>query len=69
MKSKFLKISICVLPLIISVSSCSDLRQAVGKEKVIPDEFSVMKVPSLLIPPGYNIDPEVFQNKNSYCIK
>ncbi len=65
MKSKFLKISVCFLPLIISVSSCSDFRQAVGKEKVIPDEFSVMTVPSLLIPPGYNIDPEVFKNKNS----
>ena len=65
MKSKFLKISVCFLPLIISVSSCSDFRQALGKEKVIPDEFSVMTVPSLLIPPGYNIDPEVFKNKNS----
>ena len=65
MKSKFLKISVCFLPLIISVSSCSDFRKAVGKEKVIPDEYSVMTTPSLLIPPGYNIDPEVFKKKNS----
>ena len=64
MKSKFLKISLCFLPLIISVSSCSDLRKAIGKEKVIPDEYSVMTTPSLLIPPGYNIDPKVFKNKN-----
>jgi hypothetical protein len=65
MKSKFIKISVCFLPLIISISSCSDFRKAVGKEKVIPDEYSVMTVPSLLVPPGYNIDPEVFKNKNS----
>ena len=65
MKSKFIKISVCFLPLIMSVSSCSDFRKAVGKEKVIPDEYSVMTVPSLLVPPGYNIDPEVFKNKNS----
>ena len=63
MKSKFFKISICFLPLIISISSCSDFRKAVGKEKVIPDEFSVSTTPSLLVPPGYNIDPEVFKNK------
>ena len=65
MKSKFLKISMCFLPLAISLSSCSDFRQAVGKEKVIPDEYSVMTLPSLLVHPGYNIDPEVFKNKNS----
>ncbi|MDC0456878.1 DUF3035 domain-containing protein [Alphaproteobacteria bacterium] len=64
MKSKFLKISVFFLPLIISVSSCSDLRKAIGKEKVIPDEYSVMTTPSLLIPPGYNIDPKTFKNKN-----
>ena len=69
MKSKFLKISVCFLPLIISVSSCSDFRKAVGKEKVIPDEYSVMTTPSLLIPPGHNIDPEVFKNKNSIISK
>ena len=64
MKSKFLKISFCFLPLIISISSCSDFRKAVGKEKAIPDEYSVITTPSLLVPPGFNIDPEVFKNKN-----
>jgi len=64
MKSKFFKMSFCFLPLIISLSSCSDFRKAVGKEKVIPDEFLVSTTPSLLVPPGYNIDPEVFKNKN-----
>ena len=44
------------------LSSCSDFRKAVGKEKVIPDEFSVVLTPSLLIPPGYKIDPQVIRN-------
>jgi hypothetical protein len=48
-----------------SISSCSDFRKAVGKEKVIPDEFLASTTPSLLVPPGYNIDPELFKNKNS----
>jgi hypothetical protein len=64
MKSKFFKMSFYFLPLIMSISSCSDFRKAVGKEKVIPDEFLVLTTPSLLVPPGYNIDPEVFKNKN-----
>ena len=46
------------------LSNCSDFRQAVGKEKVIPDEFSVALTPSLLIPPGYKIDPKAFKNGN-----
>jgi hypothetical protein len=46
------------------LSSCSDFRKAVGKEVVIPDEFSVAVTPSLLIPPGYEIDPQVFKNND-----
>ena len=63
MKNKLLKIFIMLLPLGI-LSNCSDFRQAVGKEKVIPDEFSVALTPSLLIPPGYKIDPKAFKNGN-----
>ena len=48
-----------------SITSCSDFRKAVGKEKVIPDEFSVAITPSLVVPPGYNIDPEKLLNNNS----
>lgn len=44
------------------LSSCSDFRKAVGQEKIIPDEFSVAVTPSLLIPPGYNIDAQSFKN-------
>ena len=64
MKNKFFIIFVFLLPAIISLSSCSDFRKAVGKEKVIPDEYSVVLTPSLIIPPGYKIDPEAFK-KNS----
>tara|TARA_B100000524_G_scaffold168289_1_gene86063 strand:+ start:100 stop:570 length:471 start_codon:yes stop_codon:yes gene_type:complete len=47
------------------LSNCSDFRKAVGKEKVIPDEFSVAVTPSLLVPPGYKIDPLALQNKEA----
>ena len=62
MKNKFLKTFVCLLPITISLSSCSDFRKAVGKEKVIPDEFSIALTPSLIVPPGYKIDPEVLKN-------
>jgi len=60
MKIKFLLIIVFLIPLGI-LSSCSDFRKAVGKEKVIPDEFSVAVTPSLLIPPGYDIDPQALR--------
>ena len=46
------------------LSSCSDFRKAVGQEIVVPDEFSVAVTPSLLIPPGYKIDPQVLKNNS-----
>ena len=64
MKNKFLRIFAFVLPITMSLSSCSDFRKAVGKEKVIPDEFSVALTPSLIVPPGFKIDPEVLKNNN-----
>ena len=60
MKIKFLLIFFLLIPLGL-LSSCSDFRKAVGQEKIIPDEFSVVVTPSLLIPPGYKIDPQVFK--------
>ncbi len=75
MKNKFFNIFVFFLPLIISLSSCSDFRKAVGKEKVIPDEYSVVLTPSLMVPPGYKIDPEVLKNnslmdpKNNFNLK
>ena len=69
MKNKLLRIFTFLLPLIISLSSCSDFRKAVGKEKVIPDEFSLVMTPSIIIPPGFKIDPEIIQNSKSNEIK
>ena len=61
MKIKFLLIFVFLIPMGM-LSSCSDLRKAVGKEVVIPDEFSVAVTPSLLIPPGYNIVSQSLKN-------
>ena len=66
MKNKFIKIFVFLLPLTTSLSSCSDFRKAVGKEKVIPDEFSVAFTPSLTVPPGYKIDPEVLKKIDAH---
>ncbi len=63
MKIKFLLIIVSLISLGM-LSSCSDFRKAVGKEKVIPDEFSVAVTPSLLIPPGYKIDPQLLKNSD-----
>ena len=64
MKNKFLRIFVFLLPITMLLSSCSDFRKAVGKEKVIPDEFSIALTPSLIVPPGFKIDPEVLKNNN-----
>ena len=65
MKIKFLLFFVFLIPLGI-LSSCSDFRKAVGKEIVIPDEFSVAVTPSLIIPPGYEIDPNAIKNNDLY---
>ena len=64
MKNSLPKFFILFLPIILSVSSCSDFRKAVGKEKAIPDEFSVATTPSLVVPPGYKIDPDIIKNNS-----
>ena len=64
MKIKFLLTFVFFINLGI-LSSCSDFRKAVGKEVVVPDEFSVAVTPSLLIPPGYEIDPQTLKNNVS----
>ena len=64
MKIKYLLIFVFFIPLGM-LSSCSDFRKAVGKEVVVPDEFSVAVTPSLLIPPGYEIDPQTLKNNLS----
>ena len=63
MKIKFFLILVFLTSLGM-LSSCSDFRKAVGKEVVVPDEFSVAVTPSLIIPPGYDIDPKVLKNND-----
>ena len=63
MKNKLILIFVFVTSLGM-LSSCSDFRKAVGKEKVIPDEFSVVMTPSLVIPPGYQIDPQSIKSND-----
>jgi hypothetical protein len=66
MKNKLAKIFIILLPTVLSVSSCTDLRVALGKEKAVPDEFSIGLTSSLVVPPGYGIDPEmIISNKKN----
>ena len=64
MKIKYLLIFVSFIPLGM-LSNCSDFRKAVGKEVVVPDEFSVAVTPSLLIPPGYEIDPQTLKSNVS----
>ena len=60
----FLRISPILLTFIFN-TGCSDLRQAIGKEKFVPDEYSVMKTPILIVPPGFGVDSKVFENKTN----
>jgi len=43
------------LPL--SLSGCSDIRQAFGLEKTVPNEFDVVSNAPLAIPPDFNLRP------------
>jgi hypothetical protein len=40
-----------------SLAGCSSVRQAVGAEKVTPDEFRVVTKAPLVVPPEYNLRP------------
>ena len=64
MKNNLPKIFILLLPLMLSISSCSDFRKATGKEKIIPDEYLTVITPSLAVPPGYRIKPELTTNNS-----
>jgi len=64
MKNNLPKIFILLLPIMLSTSSCSDFRKAVGKEKMIPDEYLTVITPSLAVPPGYRIKPELITNNS-----
>ncbi|HAQ34359.1 MAG: hypothetical protein CMF74_09395 [Maricaulis sp.] len=41
----------------IAVTGCQNVRQALGSEKVTPDEFRVVTIAPLTVPPEYNLRP------------
>ena len=61
------KISILVLILFFSFlnSGCSDFRQAVGKEKYIPNEYSFLNTPKLIMPPEFGYKDNIIEKRSS----
>ena len=61
------KISILVLILFFSFlnSGCSDFRQAVGKEKFIPNEYSFLSTPKLIMPPEFGNKDNIIEKRSS----
>ena len=45
-------------------SGCSDFRQALGKEKFIPNEYSFLSTPKLIMPPEFGYKDNIIQNGN-----
>ena len=58
-----------ILVLLISFSflssGCSDFRQAIGKEKFIPNEYSFLSTPTLIMPPEFVNKDNIIENGNS----
>ena len=46
-------------------SGCSDFRQAIGKEKFIPNEYSFLNTPTLIMPPEFGNKDNIFEKGNS----
>jgi len=61
------KISILILLLFFSFlnSGCSDFRQAVGKEKFIPNEYSFLSTPILIMPPEFGNKDNIIEKGSS----
>ena len=61
------KISILILLLFFSFlnSGCSDFRQAIGKEKFIPNEYSFLSTPTLIMPPEFGNKDNIIEKGNS----
>lgn len=43
--------------LAVALGGCTDIKRAIGMEKVIPDEFAVVSRAPLAIPPDYSLRP------------
>ena len=46
-------------------SGCSDFRQAIGKEKFIPNEYSFVSTPTLIMPPEFGNKNNIIEKGNS----
>jgi len=46
-------------------SGCSDFRQAIGKEKFIPNEYSFVSTPTLIMPPEFGNIDNIIEKGNS----
>ena len=42
-------------------SGCSDFRQAIGKEKFIPNEYSFVNTPTLIMPPEFGSKENIIE--------
>jgi len=50
-------LSLPILAAALALGGCTDFKRAIGMEKVIPDEFSVVARAPLAIPPDYALRP------------
>ena len=56
--------------IILSASGCSNLRQAVGSEKIKLDEFAIVEKNKLLMPPKFDLQSELdFTEKSGSKVK
>ena len=46
-------------------SGCSDFRQAIGKEKYIPNEYSFLSTPKLIMPPEFGNKDNIIEKRRS----
>ena len=63
----FRKLSLLALLIIYGFigSGCSDFRQAIGKEKYIPNEYAFLSTPKLIIPPEFGSKDNIFEKRSS----
>ena len=61
------KLKILVLLILFSYlnSGCTDFRQAIGKEKFIPNEYSFLSTPTLIMPPEFGNKDNIIEKGNS----
>ena len=61
------KLIVSVLLVVFSFlnSGCSDFRQAVGKEKYIPNEYSFLSTPKLIMPPEFGNKDNIIEKRSS----